>query len=215
MTDMTVHAKSPEDFSPLFVPTIAAVVLAWFVLIGLLGAAGVFQAPPDTPPVAILIAVVFPPLLMLTLMRTVPGFRRQILAIDPVWLASVQGLRILGISFLFLYAFGQVPGLFAHPAGWGDTAVGLIAPFMAVRLARQPSFLVSPWYWRFHVFGMLDFVGAVGSAVLAQGLSNSVSAQPLADWPLVFIPAFGVPLFICLHLIAFAQIRAARRAVAA
>jgi hypothetical protein len=215
MTDMTVHAKSPLEFSPLFVPTIAATVLVWFVLVGLLGAAGVFQAPPDTPPVAILIAVVLPPLLLLTLMRTAPSFRRQVLAIDPIWLASVQGLRILGLSFLFLYAFGVVPGLFAHPAGWGDMAVGLIAPFMAVRIAREPSFLTSPWYWRFHALGMLDFISALGSAMLAQRLADSANTLPLVDWPLVFVPAFGVPLFICLHLTAFAQIRAARQAAAA
>jgi hypothetical protein len=200
--------------SPVFVSTVAVVVATWFTLIAVLGADGAFQEPPDKPPLAILAALALPPVLFLILLRTAPEFRRQILAIDPVWLTSVQGLRILGGGFLLLYAYGLLPGLFAHPAGWGDMTVAVLAPFVATRLARDPSFLVSPWYWRFHVLGMLDFVGAVGSGLLARGtwpnLTGGATTTMLGDLPLVLIPAFAVPLWICLHLTAFTQIRAAR-----
>lgn len=213
MTDAITPSRFPSASSPSFILSIGAIVLAWFTLIAWLGGIGIFQGPPDQPPVAVLVAVVFPPLLFWMLMRSVPGFRRQILAIDPVWFAAVMGLRILGIGFLFLYAFGHLPGLFAHPAGWGDMTVALLAPFVAVRLARKPSFLVSPWYWRYHALGMLDFAGAIGSALLARGAVPT--ATILGDLPLVLIPAFAVPLFICLHLAAFTQIRAARKGMVA
>ena len=212
MTGSIASARSPSEFSPAFIPSIAVVVLAWFTLIVVLGAASVFQEPPSRPPAAVLVALIVPPLIFLMLLRAAPGFRRQVLSISPVWLSAVQGLRIIGASFLVLYSFGHLPGLVAHPAGWGDMTVALLAPFMAVRLARQPSFLTSPWYWRFHALGMLDFASAVGTALLARGSEGTVTTQVLGDLPLVLIPAFAVPLWICLHLTAFTQIREARRA---
>lgn len=218
MTDMTAHSKSPMDYSPLFIPILAVIVILWFSLILALGARGDFTGPPDQPPIPVAIAVLLPPLLFLGLMRVSSSFRRQILAINPVWIAAVMGLRILGAAFLVLYAFGHLPGLFAHPAGWGDMTVAVLAPFMAARLSRDPSFLASPWYWRYHVLGMLDFVSAVGTAIVARSAAldlNGVVGMTLGSLPLVLIPAFAVPLWICFHLIAFAQIREARRVAVA
>ena len=41
------------------------------------------------------------------------------------WIIAVQLFRALGVIFLILYANGQMPGLFAWPAGVGDVIVGL------------------------------------------------------------------------------------------
>ena len=200
-----------------FFRTMALVLSVWLSVIVALGLKGAFRATPGTPPVAMLLAVLTPPVLLLVLLR-VPAVRSQILAIDPVWLAAVHGLRVLGVGFLFVHAFGHLPGLFAHPAGWGDLAVGLLAPFAATRLARNPDFIRSSWLWRFHALGMLDFVGAIGSGLFAARLSwmdtTAIPTAALGQLPLLLIPAFAVPLWICLHLTAFAQIREARCAVA-
>lgn len=173
-----------------------------------------FHGAPEEPPLAILGALAGPPVVFLALLRLVPPLRARILAIDPVWLTAVQGLRILGVGFLFLHAFGHLPGLFAHPAGWGDLLVAVLAPFMAARLATDPAFLGSRALWRFHALGMLDFVGALGFGLLARGglpaLVDGVTTAPLGALPLALVPAFAVPLWICLHIAAFAQIRAAR-----
>lgn len=131
-----------------------------------------------------------------------------------MWLAAVQGLRVVGAGFLFLWAFGHLPPLFALPAGWGDVLVGVLAPFVAVRLARDPGFLTSTSCWRFHALGTVDFVGAIGTGILARGtfpaLSGPATTGVLGELPLVMIPGFAVPLWICLHLAAFAQIAHAR-----
>lgn len=148
-------------------------------------------------------------------MQLATAVRKQILAIDPVWLASVHGLRILGAGFLVAWSFGHLPWLFANAAGWGDVLVALMAPFVAVRLARDPRFLRSRWLMLFHAFGMLDFVGAVITGLISRGtiplLGMKESTAALGQFPLLLIPCFAVPIWICLHLAAFMQIAEARR----
>src|SRR5207245_6648798 len=51
-----------------------------------------------------------------------------IAAIPLPWLVGVQLYRVVGFSFLVLYAVGRLPGEFAIPAGAGDVVVGLAAP---------------------------------------------------------------------------------------
>lgn len=200
--------------SPTFLTIAAGVVMLWLIAIATLAADGVFNVPPSAPPVTTLTAMLLPPAAFLLLLR-LPRVREAILAIHPVWLAAVHGLRILGAGFLFVYAFGHLPGLFAHTAGWGDVLVAVLAPFVAARLAVDPDFLRSPWHLGFHALGLLDFAGAVLSGLIARGtlplLGLSESTAALGALPLALIPCFAVPLWICLHIAAIAQIRDARR----
>jgi hypothetical protein len=55
-------------------------------------------------------------------------------------------LRIEGVVFLLLMAQGHLPPVFALPAGLGDIAARVSAPFIARRTARQSAAL------RFHLF---------------------------------------------------------------
>lgn len=208
---MTESRSSP---SYGFILGCSLVVLAWLAAIVGLGLEGVFHRPVGQPPLPTLLAIGMPPAVFLVLLRW-RWFNDSVLAIDPVWLVAVHGLRILGAAFLVAYAFDGLPGVFAHPAGWGDILVALLAPFVAAMLARDPRFLRSRWLWGFHAVGMLDFVGAVGSGLLARALlaggHDLVATTALSQFPLLLIPCFAVPLWICLHLAAFRQIAAARR----
>jgi hypothetical protein len=197
--------------------TLAALVavISWFALIASLGSVGAFRAPAQAPPIATLTALLLPPLLFLMLLR-LAGIRAWVLALDPVWLTAMQGLRMLGAGFLFVYAFGHLPALFAHTAGWGDVLVAFLAPIVVARLASDQAFIRSSWYGGFHALGLLDFVGAVGSGLVARGtvpvLEAPESTAALGQMPLLLVPCFAVPLWICLHIAAFAQIREAHRA---
>ncbi|MGE0724454.1 MAG: hypothetical protein AB7O45_08770 [Alphaproteobacteria bacterium] len=209
--------RAPSPAAPARLgAAIGALVLAWLGAIAILADRLAFASAPGAPPIAVLAAIAVPPMLFAAALAWHPGVRRQVLAIDPVWLAAVQGLRALGGGFLFVHAFGHLPGLFAWPAGLGDLLVAALAPFVAVRLARDPGWLASRELARFHALGLLDFAVAVGTGVAASGriplVVDGVTTGPLGVLPLVLIPAFAVPLWICLHLAAFAQIRAARRA---
>ena len=202
--------------APAFLGGALAVVLLWLAAIVALASTLAFAAAPAAPPLAVLLAIVAPPAAFAGALAWLPGFRRQVLLIDPVWLAAVQGLRALGGGFLFVHAYGHLPAAFAWPAGLGDLLVAVLAPFVALRLARDPGYLAAPGPARFHALGMLDFAVAVGTGVATSAsipvVVDGITTGPLGVLPLVLIPAFAVPLWICLHLAAFAQIRAARAA---
>lgn len=198
-----------------FAVAAAMLVATWLTFILILGIGGTFHAGTDEAPLATIIAILLPPLLFLLLLMH-PMIRAHVLAIDPIWLTAMQGLRILGAGFLFVYAFGHLPALFAHMAGWGDILVAFLAPIMVACLAADRAFLRNRWYLMFHILGMLDFVGAVVSGLLARGtiplLGLSESTTALGQLPLLLIPCFAVPLWICLHITAFIQIRESHRA---
>jgi hypothetical protein len=190
------------------------VVAVWGALVTLLAYRGAFATPADKPQLAILAAMLLPALAFIAVMRLSSAFRSNILAIDPVWLCAAQGWRMIGGAFLFVYGFGHLPGVFAYQAGWGDMLVGFLAPFAEVRLVRDPSFLASRTYWSFHLLGVLDLLlapvtGAIISTVYPATEIPTQIAQ-LGSMPLVMIVALIVPAFLCLHIAAFAQIRAAR-----
>ncbi|HZV92683.1 MAG TPA: hypothetical protein VFF72_05660 [Caldimonas sp.] len=190
---------------------VGLVLAAWFLLVVSLGAAGAFVGPPRTPPVAIAVGFAAPLLLFLAWLRLSPSFRDFVLSLDLRLIAAIQAWRFAGMELLALYAHGVLPAMFAFPAGLGDMAVGLAAPWMVLALVRQPEFAVRPAFIRWNVLGILDLVVAIGlgalGAALATGAPGETSTAPMATLPLLLIPAFLVPLFLMLHAAALMQSR--------
>ena len=89
----------------------AVVAAAWLV------GADVFRNDvlPPRIPMALVATLLAGYLLLLS-----PTFRRIVFAIPQHWLIGIQTFRILGIAWLVRYFAGQLPGLFALPAGIGD-----------------------------------------------------------------------------------------------
>lgn len=199
-----LHIIAPRKF----VTPVLLIVALWLFGIVSLGLSGAFHVAMDTPPVTTILAMLSPPLVFLILMQ-IPAFRAQVLAIDPIWLNGMQGLRILGAGFLFVSAYGHLPAVFAFFAGWGDVIVAFMAPVIIAKLAADRGFLGSRQFLAFHILGLLDFVGAVVSGLVSRGtiplLANPQSTEALGSLPLLLIPCFAVPLWICLHIAALAQ----------
>ena len=136
---------------------------------------------------------------------TSPGFREFVLSLNPKNLTIVQTWRIGGMTFVVLYAYGILPGVFALPAGWGDVAIGITAPFVAIYLAGNAERKAS-----YKLLGMLDLVTAVTLGVLASPapvgiLGHGVTTEAMTLLPLSVIPTFAVPLLLILHIISIAQ----------
>jgi hypothetical protein len=190
---------------------VTAVLALWLVVIFLLGAAGTFERPPGTTPTPILIGAVGPLVVFLAAYWGSPRFRALVLAIDLPLATAVQAWRAAGLGFLALYAHGVLPGVFAWPAGLGDIAIGVTAPWVALALVHRPSFAADRLFVVWNLLGILDLVVAVSvgglNSALASGLAGEVTTGPMAQLPLVLIPAYLVPLFIMLHLAALFQAR--------
>ena len=139
------------------------------------------------------------------------AFRGLILAADPRLLTAIQAWRAGGLGFLALNAHGVLPGLFAWPAGLGDIAIGVTAPWVALALIRRPTFVASRQFVVWNLLGILDLVVAVSAGALSSGfvagLVGEITTAPMAQLPLVLVPAYLVPLFIMLHLAALFQAR--------
>jgi hypothetical protein len=208
---MTYHETSEAQIArPEFVKPMLLLVVVWLFTIVMLGRAGVFLTAASDPPALTLLAMLLPPLLFLFAMR-LRWFRTHVLSINSIWLNGMQGLRILGAGFLFVSAYGHLPQIFALFAGWGDVLVAFLAPLVVAKLAASRTFLASPRFLAFHVIGLLDFFGAVLSGLVSRGtipfVAEPQSTEALASLPLLLIPCFAVPLWICLHIAALAQRR--------
>jgi hypothetical protein len=192
-------------------PSVVLALTIWLLLVVSFGAAGAFVGRPGTPPIAVAIGVGTPLLLFFAWLRLSRSFREFILGLDLRLIAGMQAWRWAGFGFLALYAYKVLPGMFAFPAGIGDMAVGLVAPWMVLGLARQAGFRGSAAFIGWNLFGILDLIVALGagtlSATLSTGAPGEISTAPMATLPLLLIPIFLVPLFLILHATALMQSR--------
>jgi hypothetical protein len=117
---------------------------------------------------------------------------RKLLTITPMhWIIGIQVFRVFGAFWLIWYAQGKLPGLFALPAGIGDTLTGLTAPLVAYwyyRNGKGARLIATIWC----TFGALDLLNAITLGALT-------SRALIAVLPFVLIPAFGVPRSLALH----------------
>jgi hypothetical protein len=141
------------------------------------------------------------------------NWRRIVETVPAGRLIGTQVYRLIGGAlFLPLLAIGTLPRHFALPAGWGDLAVGAMAPFVALAVQRGlrkghtgssgTRALALGW----NLFGFLDLVVAVGMGTgwlvrLTQPELGAVSpAAAMTSFPLVLIPTYAVPLGFILHI---------------
>jgi hypothetical protein len=140
-----------------------------------------------------------------------PAFARSFWRSTFPWRRRSRRGGPAGSGFLALYAHGILPGVFAWPAGLGDIAIGVTAPWVALALVRTPGFATDRLFVVWNLLGILDLVVAVSvgglNSALASGVAGEVTTGPMAQLPLVLIPVYFVPLFIMLHLTALFQAR--------
>lgn len=181
----------------------SGIIAAWFVFSLGASARHLYVSAPNRPPLPLGLAALTPIVLFLAWFCSSAKFRQFALSLSPRLLTVVQSWRIEGFTFLALAAYGILPGLFAQPAGWGDIAIGVTAPFVALGLAvpgHRKSFIL----WQ--ILGITDLVTAVALGVLASVISpHGIAAGAMTVLPMSLIPTFEVPLFLILHIICIAQ----------
>ena len=218
---MTTILTSPasqthSQLSSRGAPLAALLLSGWFILVLLTGAAGAFISPPGTAPLPIAAGVVAPLSLFLLALWLSRGFREFVLTLDLRLLIGIQAWRFAGFGFLALYVYHVLPAGFAAPAGLGDMAVGLTAPWLLVALARRPAFAASRLFRLWNWFGILDLVTALSTAtfssIFLSAATGAATMAPMAQLPLLLIPAYLVPLFLMVHIASLLQ---ARRAISA
>ena len=189
------------------IATVAGIVLAaWAITATVLAWRGAFVLPEPSamPPVLINLLVVLGGLTV-TLAAS-PSLRR--LLANQGNLIRLNLWRLVGLLFLVLMINGQMPALWALPAGIGDILVGAAAPWVASGLdrpgGRRRAII-------FNLLGVADLVVAVGLGVTTStGPARLFDTTPTSDFvtrfPLALVPTFLVPLAFTLHAVSLWQL---------
>ena len=207
------RAAWPEADQAKALWRVSALFLGWFVVAAATSIAGLYR--PASGPPTIQYGLLTPIVVGVLAFQTWPLLRRIVASVPSTWLIGMQFYRVLGLIFVILYAGRHLPGVFALPAGLGDTLVGILAPFVALSFARSPEASanrVRLW----NLLGIVDLTIAVTLGFLTSPSPLQVFAfdRPsglLAMFPLSLIPVFAVPLSILLHFASLQKLRQQKR----
>jgi hypothetical protein len=184
---------------------------AWVLASVLLAKAEVYRFEPTTP-VPWLPVGLIGSLAAALLLTRIPAVSRILAQPDALWRLTVpQIFRVEGVTFLVVMALGQLPAVFALPAGLGDIAIGVEAVFVARNLRRGVVGRNAVWL---NILGLVDLVVALGIGFAAAPaavrlLFVSPSTEAISLLPLALIPATVIPLAAALHLLSLQKLRVA------
>ena len=180
-------------------------IAAWFVFALVASSQHLYVVTGSAPPIGLGLGVLTPLVIFLAWVSFSPRFRSYLLSLDARALTLIHSWRFVGFTFITLYTYGLLPGVFAMPAGWGDIFMGATAPYAAKHLAtpeRRSSFIA----WQ--LLGMLDLFVALATAMTSRFITpDAPSMAPMSMLPLSLVPTFGVPLLLILHIVSIMQAR--------
>lgn len=139
-------------------------------------------------------------LVLLLALRRIPVVARALAAPGVAdRLEAPHAFRVAGLAFLLTMALGQLPALFAVPAGLGDMATGVAAVLILRRPARGTGRRAALWL---NGFGLADLVLALilGALTAYQLVPVTQGGSAISTLPLALVPTAEVPLLIALHI---------------
>lgn len=185
---------------------IAAFLASWLAIANIIGDGSNFpMALESRRPASGLVALI-PFVIAATVLFASASIRAVNAATPKAWLIAIQTYRFAGIMFVFPFlTYGIVPAGFGWPAGIGDALTGILAPIVALMVARnQPHAL--KWAVAWNLFGILDLIVAPATALFFQ-------ARVLNIYPLALVPLFlGPPIGILTHIYSLRNLAVANSA---
>ncbi|WP_028217346.1 hypothetical protein [Paraburkholderia oxyphila] len=183
----------------------------WFAIVWSAAIHGAFRlnaVPPLLPllPMAIFLPVIIGVPLLLFSKRV----GKVLDAMPAAWLVGLQFYRVFGSWALAAWLHGELPGVFALPAGTGDLLTGLFAAPVAIALASgtaQGRRAALAW----NLLGLADFAVAITLGLVTapgrfQLIVPAVPGINAGVYPYVLTPAFVVPGSILLHALSLRQL---------
>jgi len=184
---------------------VGAILAAWLAATAAMGGAGVFLARPSNAVPAIAGGVAIP-IVTGVLLTRIPAVRDALAHPRMLALLTLANIwRVVGIVFITLYLQNLLPAQFALPAGIGDVAIGLAAPFVAYALWKRPTNRRPGII--FHTLGLLDLVmaltlGLTSAPGALQIFTTQPNTLPMSVLPEVLVPIFLLPIGVIIHITA-------------
>jgi hypothetical protein len=195
--------------------SLAAIVGIWVGLASGLGSAGNLAFSPNQPIPLVGVLFAMPLLIVGALALRSPRVRSRLMAIPMPLLIGLNGLRLLGVLFLFLAAAGRLSGPFPYSAGLGDMITGAFAIPLALSVARSQKVPLSA-IARWNVFGTLDLFAAVALGITSaagsplQLIHAGVGSEAMQHLPFCLVPTVLVPFYLISHAVIAAQLSVLR-----
>lgn len=189
----------------LLAGTAALVLGGWLAASIVLARAGAYHAQLGQQPPWLVIGFAGS-LVVLVAATRLPVVTRSLSTVGtPARFLLPHTFRVAGLAFLLAMALGQLPALFALPAGLGDIAVGISAPFVARKLAGGDGRRRAVW---FNALGIVDLVVAMSLGALTgfDLIHVTPAADAIGEFPLALIPTATVPLLLTLHITSLRQL---------
>lgn len=191
----------------------------WVLVSAVLARADVYRFEP-TKPLPLLPLALMGALVVALLFTRFPAVSRVLAQPDALSRLTVPHVfrLVAGVAFVVTMALGQLPAVFALPAGLGDVAIGVQAVFVARSLRRGR---VGPSIVWFNILGLADLVLALGTCYAASPSATRLipaatrlviatpTTQAISQLPLALIPTAIVPLAAALHLTSLRRLTAA------
>lgn len=199
----------------MFIAVSSVVFGLWYATAMPLSQAGAFNVPAVLGEPPIVLMYLFGGASVVWALAWLTPLGRQLSEATPLSaIAAFQIPRLMGGLFVVGWLVGDLPALFALPAGLGDILAG-IAGWQASRALAAGAPNAHRLLWRATVIGIADFILAVVLGILTSPGFAHFYAQDapniINDHPLAMFPAYFVPIFLGFHLIAIARLRRDRR----
>ena len=191
-----------------------ALLAAWLAYVAAMALGGVTTRVDTLPPGGFL--VLGPALAAIAIVLVVLGrtrFRRVLDAMPLTALLLAQAFRVpVEIVLAMLAEAGLMPRIMTYHGTNFDILTGITAPLAAWAAARGWSRTVLAW----NIAGLALVLNVVGTSILAfSGPTNLLKVTPPADYamtfPMVWLPAFLVPVAMLLHGLAIMKLRRMER----
>jgi hypothetical protein len=186
--------------------TVLVALSAWFVLVLAIGATGALGPAGGGAP-ALGLTVVLPIAALVGAYFALPSIRDVMTRTSLPALIAVHAIRLLGYTFIGLYAEGRLPAPFAPSAGWGDMFIGATALPLAWAVMRFGA-RVRPLVLLWNALGVADLVVALTLGPLSapgplQVFVGPPDSSPMTTLPWLIIPGFLVPILFFIHVVIF------------
>jgi len=194
-----------------FVVVAATLFGAWCAIALPLARTGQFNVPAELGDLPLVLMFLFGGAFVVWALAWQTPLGRRITVATPLSaIAAFQIPRVMGGLFLIGWLAGDIPLLFALPAGLGDILAG-IAGWRASRALAAGAPNARRLLARANWIGIADFVFAVLLGIItSRGFAHLYALDApniINDYPLAMFPAFFVPIFLGFHFIAMARMR--------
>ncbi len=196
--------------------TIIAIILCliWMAITAIIGTLGLYEYLRFESHLSIIISVITPSIIYGILYIFNSKVRTWTKNLSLAMLVLPHAWRTVGFTFLTLWAYKTLPAGFAAPAGFGDFAIAIAAPFVAVALWMKWKQAIKTAVI-FHVLGFIDLFFAILTGASGYGISADKMnvVDPMTAFPLVIITTVFVPLLVLSHVISLTKIISERTAI--